>query len=667
MRYHIAVKFIALLLCAVALVTVACSGAGLVLLTELGQYGLDYETWYQKEVEERAHGIAQTVVQQYAINTLSQCPPELLEDYVPYDYDDVFTELLGLREESWRYTLRDSAGTVLESGGVLPAAAVVTGDTPLQSYSFTLSAWYPVASPSQGDTYYLKEEQSPAYAVTVELTALPLVSSGSFSVEQIQTVFRLRYSLIALLAAGFLAFCVTAVYLCCAAGRTKKGEAPSPGGLNKLPLDIYGAGAGVGCFLLLRLTGEIFRQWLLGAGSFPLGAVVLTFSVLLMTALLGIGFCFAVAAQVKCGSDWWRHTLVGWLWGRLYKGLRFCGRMLLRLMNMLPLVWRYLLLGGGMLLIPLFLLHLWSVGVEALLPLVVLSFAADVAVVCYLAYAFGTILRGARRMAEGDLAIKIPTRYLLGSFKRCARDLNELSRAAVLSAQQQMRSERMKTELITNVSHDIKTPLTSIINYVDLLEKPHAPQEERQYLEVLSRQSQRLKKLIEDLMELSKASTGNMAVEISRMDCRETVNQALGEFADKLEKAALTPVFRQPDSPLTMLADGRLTWRVLSNLLGNTVKYAQPGTRVYVDTAAGDGCVTISLKNISREPLNVSADELTERFVRGDVSRNTEGSGLGLNIAKSLMELQRGKLELVVDGDLFKVTLYFPHAGGSGS
>ena len=218
----------------------------------------------------------------------------------------------------------------------------------------------------------------------------------------------------------------------------------------------------------------------------------------------------------------------------------------------------------------------------------------------------------------------------------------------------------MKTELITNVSHDIKTPLTSIINYVDLLQKAQTEEERKEYLEVLDRQSQRLKKLIDDLMDMSKASTGNMTVDITKVDAVEAVNQALGEFADKLDRAMLSPVFRHDDKSLPMMADGRLVWRVLSNLLGNAVKYAMPGTRLYIDLSQMGGKVILSVKNISREELNIGADELMERFVRGDDSRNTEGSGLGLNIAKSLMELQKGELQLLVDGDLFKVTLIFP-------
>ena len=202
--------------------------------------------------------------------------------------------------------------------------------------------------------------------------------------------------------------------------------------------------------------------------------------------------------------------------------------------------------------------------------------------------------------------------------------------------------------------------MTSIIYYVDLMKKPHDPADDKVYLDVLDRQSQRLKKLIDDLMEMSKASTGNLSVSISQLDAAEAVNQALGEFADKLDAADLHPVFRHPEEPILMLADGRLVWRVLSNILSNAVKYALPGTRLYVDLIYLNGNAVISVKNISREELNVGAEELMERFVRGDTSRNTEGSGLGLNIAKSLMELQGGQLHLLVDGDLFKVTLIFP-------
>ena len=287
------------------------------------------------------------------------------------------------------------------------------------------------------------------------------------------------------------------------------------------------------------------------------------------------------------------------------------------------------------------------------------------ALFAYDLYGFGTLMKGAKAMAKGSLQAKINTRYLIGPYREHAEHLNAMADVALVAAREQVRSDRMKTELITNVSHDLKTPLTSIINFVDLLEKPHTEQEGQQYLQVLSRQSNQLKKLVEDLMEMSKASSGNISVSLQQLDVAETVNQALGEYADKLALAGITPVLSLPEETLPITADGRLTWRVLGNLLSNIVKYALPGTRMYlniVDLTQSAGVVQLSLKNISRDPLNISAQELTERFVRGDASRNTEGSGLGLNIAKTLMELQKGSLELLVDGDLFKVTLTFPAA-----
>jgi len=204
--------------------------------------------------------------------------------------------------------------------------------------------------------------------------------------------------------------------------------------------------------------------------------------------------------------------------------------------------------------------------------------------------------------------------------------------------------------------------LTSIINYVDLLKHTDSESERAQYLEVLSNQSNRLKRLIDDLMELSKASSGSLQVDLTAMDATEAVNQALGEFTERLEAAGLSPVFTAPEESITMLADGRLFWRIISNLFSNAVKYAMPGTRLYIDLAQHEDKVLISLKNVSREKLYASSEYLLERFAQGDTSRNTEGSGLGLNIAKTLMEVQQGRLQLVADGDLFKVTLVFPAA-----
>ena len=226
-----------------------------------------------------------------------------------------------------------------------------------------------------------------------------------------------------------------------------------------------------------------------------------------------------------------------------------------------------------------------------------------------------------------------------------------------------MKSERFKAELITNVSHDLKTPLTSIINYVNLLKSTQQTDPKAQeYIEVLDRKSQRLKKLTEDLVEASKASTGALSVNRERIGMSQLLSQALGEYEEKLEERRLTVVCTEPEGESYVYADGRHLWRVIDNLLGNCAKYALEGTRIYIELIRGKGSVTLAIKNVSREALNIPAERLMERFVRGDTSRTTEGSGLGLSIARSLTELQGGTFELAVDGDLFKAVVTLPQS-----
>jgi signal transduction histidine kinase len=226
---------------------------------------------------------------------------------------------------------------------------------------------------------------------------------------------------------------------------------------------------------------------------------------------------------------------------------------------------------------------------------------------------------------------------------------------------ERMKSEHFKAELITNVSHDLKTPLTSIINYIDLLKKENVENPTaREYIEVLDRKSQRLKKLTEDLVDASKASTGAMPTNLEPLNLGQLVNQALGEYDEKLEGKRLTPVVSLPEEAVTVLADGRHLWRVMDNLLGNCVKYAMPGTRIYLSVQIRESEAVLIMKNISEQPLNLTEEELMERFVRGDSSRTTEGSGLGLSIARSLMDLQKGDFRIEVDGDLFKAIVTVP-------
>ena len=290
-----------------------------------------------------------------------------------------------------------------------------------------------------------------------------------------------------------------------------------------------------------------------------------------------------------------------------------------------------------------------------------IKFIVLLPLVVYLAINMKQLKDGAERLANGDLSNKIATKHLILDFKKHGENLNQVSKGMSIAVEDRLKSERMKTELITNVSHDIKTPLTSIINYASLIgEEDTENQKIKEYSEVLVRQSERLKRLIEDLVEVSKASTGNLEVNLSPCDANVFLTQASGEYAEKLENSRLTLITKQPDEEIRIMADGRRMWRIFDNLMNNICKYAQPETRVYLSIENNDDQAVITFKNTSKEQLDISEEELMERFTRGDHSRNTEGNGLGLSIAKSLAELQNGSLKLEIDGDLFKAILSFP-------
>ena len=418
--------------------------------------------------------------------------------------------------------------------------------------------------------------------------------------------------------------------------------------LDRVPGDLYLVILGASLTGLFALFNQSFywSGWITlvtGVGCLIVGGI------LVMAALLSL------ATRVKYGNGyWWRHSVTGFCLLILGRGFLYLFRGLCSVFRMLPVIWKWVLTGAIAAVVTLACLNPVTSGVGMLIVLGMWTF-----LIVYPAWSLGKLQEAARHMAQGKLQEKLDPTHLHGSFRQIAQDLNALGQGASLAVERQLKSERMKTELITNVSHDIKTPLTSIVNYVDLLQKPHTPAEGEQYLEVLARQSQRLKKLTEDLVEMSKASSGSIPVNLAPVNVVELVNQALAEYEEKLQRANLPVVLTAPQPEILVSADGRLFWRVMDNLLGNCVKYAQPGTRVYVDVVKYEKKVMISVKNISQAELNLPAEELMERFVRGDSARNTEGSGLGLNIAKTLMSLQKGKLNLVIDGDLFKAVLLF--------
>ena len=271
------------------------------------------------------------------------------------------------------------------------------------------------------------------------------------------------------------------------------------------------------------------------------------------------------------------------------------------------------------------------------------------------------LLDGMKKIEEGELNYQYDVESFGGFRKEFAQTLNGVNEVFLNSVMESMKNERMQTDLITNVSHDIKTPLTSIINYVELLKRENIENEKaRGYIEVLEQKSRRLKHLTEDLVEASKISSGNIKLECVQIQMQEMIYQAGGEFADKFEARGLKLIENMPQEPLFIRADGRRLWRVLENLFNNVAKYAMENTRVYVDLIDLGTEIKFSIKNISEQRLNIEAKDLTERFIRGDISRSTEGSGLGLSIAKNLTELQGGKFYVYLDGDLFRVTITFP-------
>lgn len=446
------------------------------------------------------------------------------------------------------------------------------------------------------------------------------------------------------------------VFLARAAGRRVGREEAVAGWQEKIPFDLYAAVVLGGSAMLVAAAASGMENTF-GFEPIMIAAVLACCAA---AYALFLAFWMTLCARVKLGR-WWENTVCCWLLRLCRRVLRWCWRVLCRAWGALagfvrgiPLVWRTAV---GCCVIGVLLFALESNHADGLLLMLiaVLSVAA-----CLLSMQLRRLQKGGEALAAGDLTSQVDTSHMYFDLKRHGENLNAISRGMSIAVEQRLKSERLKTELITNVSHDIKTPLTSIVNYVDLLQREHTPEQEREYLAVLDRQAHKLKKLTVDLVEMSKASTGNIPCHLARRSVRELIDQTVGEYAEKLSAARLEPVVTLPDEDLYCLCDGALMWRVLDNLLSNACKYACAGTRLYIAARREGETVAFSFKNISRDALNIDPDELMERFVRGDSSRTTEGSGLGLNIAKSLVELQKGTFSIAIDGDLFKVGFVLP-------
>lgn len=496
------------------------------------------------------------------------------------------------------------------------------------------------------------------FAVSVD-TKFSVADSMADEAENYETYSKLMFPMLAGAVFGSVLWLIGMVWLTVTAGRKPKDEEIHLNGFDRWYTEIA-AGAVIGIWL----AGTIISGTLIANSSLGYSHAVVTVIVTCLIcgtytmAWFLIGY-LSLVRRIKAGTLW-KNSLIR-------KVLKWIGKCSGKLADFARAFSRntaekikVLLVGGAFLFLQFLIIGCVFSGAGVFL---LALMAVDVAVMIFAirkADGQDRIMDGLKKISDGELQYKIKTDTLTGKQKVMAEYINNIGSGLDAAVENSLKKERMQTELITNVSHDLKTPLTSIINYVDLMkrENPTDPKIQ-EYLRILDEKSQRLKVLTEDVVEASKASTGNIKLEMNDIDFVEMVQQVIGEFEEKFQEKNLTMMVHFTDEPSIIYADGQRMWRVLENVFGNVVKYAMEGTRVYAEISNRNKKVTFSLKNISAQPLNISADELTERFIRGDVARNTEGSGLGLSIAKSLTELQGGEFKLYLDGDLFKVMITF--------
>lgn len=496
------------------------------------------------------------------------------------------------------------------------------------------------------------------FAVSVD-TKFSVADSTADEAENYETYSKLMFPMLAGAIFGSVLWLIGMVWLTVTAGRRPEDEEIHLNGFDRWYTEIA-AGTVIGIWL----AGTIISGTLIANSSLGYSHVVVTVIVICLIcgtytmAWFLIGY-LSLVRRIKAGTLW-KNSLIR-------KVLKWIGKCSGKLADFARAFSRntaekikVLLVGGAFLFLQFLIIGCGFTGAGVFLIILLIVDAAAVIFIIRKADGLDLIMDGLKKISDGELQYKIKTDTLTGKQKVMAEYINNIGGGLDAAVENSLKKERMQTELITNVSHDLKTPLTSIINYVDLMkrENPTDPKIQ-EYLRILDEKSQRLKVLTEDVVEASKASTGNIKLEMNDIDFVEMVQQVIGEFEEKFQEKNLTMMVHFTDEPSIIYADGQRMWRVLENVFGNVVKYAMEGTRVYAEISNRNKKVTFSLKNISAQPLNISADELTERFIRGDVARNTEGSGLGLSIAKSLTELQGGEFKLYLDGDLFKVMITF--------
>lgn len=604
--------------------------AGICLMAENGFYRLPLADLKQHIFESITRRYANTVFYGYF--------PAYRNDF--YDLKD-YQEAFSADKTNFLFILKDPGGNIILSN--------YSNEEYLLSFTYQYEE-YMVYNTGTGQQ---TANEKRIYTIDCFVNkAMAANDNYSKADRHVDLAYKVRYAIIPFTIISIIAAIVLFIFLMCSAGRKKGEDRVVPGIIGRIPFDILVAAVLTIVFFQYSMLDHIMHSM-----SDAVTIIILTVFGIVDVLLVLMG-CMSFATRLKLGG-WWKNTVIYLFLSFIIRIVTKTIRGIKYLILNIPLVWRTALI-------------ILAISFVEFLMLVTVDNRGNLAFfwlfeklilippVMFFAVGLRKLQTAGRKIAGGDQGYRLDTRYLLWDLKSHGENLNSISEGIAKAVDERLKSERLKTELITNVSHDIKTPLTSIINYVDLIKKEEIENDTmKEYIDVLDRQSTRLKKLIEDLVEASKASTGNIEINWTRTETGVLLTQTVGEYTEKLKETGIELILQKPEDEVYVLADGRLLWRIFDNLMSNICKYAQPTTRAYINLDIIDRQAVITFRNISKYPLNISSDELLERFVRGDSSRNTEGSGLGLSIAKSLTELQLGKLDLYVDGDLFKVVVSF--------
>lgn len=481
-----------------------------------------------------------------------------------------------------------------------------------------------------------------------------------------RTAYNMRYAVVVLGLLSCVLLIVSYVFSVSAAGHRRGVDGFYVSMLDRIPLDLLLVITAAAIAVESALINDLFQSRFVLYGYYShfynsYVGEILSFSAIGLLLFAGGAaltvLSMTVASRIKSGVVI-KYNITTYMCRAFARGMRYVCRAVM----LLPIVWRTLLGSVATVIVSFYLIVMACTSYDGVPFFLILTafWLCLTGLACYRAYCMHRLRLAGKRLASGDLSHRADTANLYGDYRHHADDLNNIGVGMAAAVEERIKSERFKTELITNVSHDLKTPLTSIINYIDLLKTPGLDEQtERDYIDIIDRQAGKLRRLTEDLVEASKASSGALPVSLSLCDLSLLVSQVAGEYEERLAAQELKLIVKKPDFPVNAMADGRHTARILDNLMSNVSKYSLSGTRVYLELKIAGNFAGISLCNISREPVDVAPDELTERFVRGDASRHTEGSGLGLSIARSLAELQDGVLAIETDGDLFRATLWF--------